>query len=43
MSSTPVKPLPRWIDVGVIPVLNIVMALLVSGLIIGGWLREGRR
>ena len=34
MSSSPVKPLPRWIDVGLIPVLNIMMALLVSGLII---------
>ena len=34
MSSSPVKPLPRWIDVGLVPVINIVIALLVSGLII---------
>ncbi len=28
------KPLPRWIDVGLIPVLNVCMALVVSGLVI---------
>lgn len=27
-------PLPRWIDVGVIPVINIMLALIVAGLII---------
>lgn len=26
--------LPRWIDIGLIPVLNVVLALLVSGIII---------
>ena len=26
--------LPRWIDIGLIPVLNVMMALAVSGLII---------
>ncbi len=28
------KTLPRWIDIGLIPVLNVVLALLVSGIII---------
>jgi len=28
------KPLPRWIDVGLIPVINVSIALLVSGLVI---------
>jgi len=32
--SAPSVPLPRWIDIGVIPVLNVLMALVVSGLII---------
>jgi len=32
--STPTKPLPHWIDVGVVPLINIAMALVVSGLII---------
>lgn len=27
-------PLPRWIDVGVIPVINIMLALIVAGLIV---------
>ncbi|MDA1098501.1 MAG: ABC transporter permease [Proteobacteria bacterium] len=30
----PAASLPRWIDTGVIPVLNIALALIVSGLII---------
>ncbi len=29
-----VKPLPRWIDVGLIPIINVSIALLVSGLVI---------
>lgn len=33
MSAPPVE-LPRWIDIGLIPVINICLALLVSGLII---------
>ena len=28
------KPLPRWIDVGLIPVINVTIAFLVSGLVI---------
>jgi simple sugar transport system permease protein len=32
--SAPPAELPRWIDIGLIPVINICMALLVSGLII---------
>ncbi len=28
------KPLPRWIDIGVVPILNVAMALVVSGLVI---------
>jgi len=32
--SSGTRPLPRWIDIGLIPALNIVLALFVSGLII---------
>jgi len=32
--SAPRIPLPRWADVGLIPLINIALALLVSGLII---------
>lgn len=32
--SNGVKPLPRWVDVGLIPVINVSIALLVSGLVI---------
>ncbi len=32
--SEGMQPLPRWIDVGVIPVLNVVMALIVSGVLL---------
>ncbi len=32
--SAPRMPLPRWADVGLIPLINIALALLVSGLII---------
>jgi len=32
--SAPRPPLPHWIDVGVIPLINVAMALVVSGLII---------
>ena len=34
MSAGPAEPLPRWIDIGVIPILNIALALVVAGLII---------
>jgi ABC-type uncharacterized transport system permease subunit len=32
--SEGMQPLPRWIDVGVIPILNVVMALIVSGILL---------
>jgi len=32
--SNGTKPLPRWIDIGLIPVINVCIALLVSGLVI---------
>lgn len=32
--SEGMKPLPRWIDIGVVPMLNVAMALVVSGLVI---------
>ena len=32
MSSTP--PLPRWADIGLLPVLNLMIAMVVSGLVI---------
>ena len=32
--SAPPAELPRWIDIGLIPVINLCLALLVSGLII---------
>ncbi|WP_193369912.1 ABC transporter permease [Pelagibius marinus] len=33
MSTAPVK-IPRWVDVGLIPVINIALAFLVSGVIL---------
>ncbi|HER25727.1 MAG TPA: ABC transporter permease, partial [Rhodospirillales bacterium] len=32
--SDGMKPLPRWIDVGLIPAINVSIALGVSGLVI---------
>ncbi len=32
--SAPLPPLPRWIDIGLIPLLNILLAMIVAGLII---------
>ena len=32
--SAPAAPLPRWADIGLIPLINIALALMVSGLII---------
>jgi simple sugar transport system permease protein len=32
--SAPLPPLPRWIDIGLIPLLNILLALVVAGIII---------
>jgi len=34
MSGAPQVALPRWIDVGLLPVINLVQALLVSGLVV---------
>ncbi len=34
MSSAPYVPLPRWIDVGVLPMINLLMALIASGLVV---------
>ena len=28
--------LPKWIDVGVLPLVNLAMALLVAGLVVAG-------
>jgi simple sugar transport system permease protein len=33
-SSAPYVPLPRWVDVGVLPAVNLCMALIASGLIV---------
>ena len=33
--SQPVE-LPRWIDIGVLPLLNLALALLVAGLVVAG-------
>jgi simple sugar transport system permease protein len=33
-SSAPYVPLPRWVDVGVLPAINLCMALIASGLIV---------
>ncbi len=32
--SAPAGPLPRWIEIGVMPLVNLLMALIVSGLIV---------
>jgi general nucleoside transport system permease protein len=34
MSGTPQVALPRWIDVGVLPIVNLLQALLVAGLVV---------
>ena len=28
------KPLPRWVDIGLIPVINVLVALFVSGIVV---------
>jgi simple sugar transport system permease protein len=33
-SSAPYVPLPRWVDVGVLPAINLCMALIASGLVV---------
>jgi ABC-type uncharacterized transport system permease subunit len=50
MSMAPTT-LPRWIDIGVLPILNVLMALVIAGIIVAligadpfaaiGWLVEG--
>lgn len=32
--SLPAAPLPRWVDLGLIPLLNLLLALLVAGLVV---------
>ncbi|HVO01953.1 MAG TPA: ABC transporter permease [Candidatus Cybelea sp.] len=32
--SAPAGPLPRWIDIGVVPIVNLALALIVAGLIV---------
>ncbi|HVY98263.1 MAG TPA: ABC transporter permease [Dongiaceae bacterium] len=32
--SAPAGPLPRWIEIGVMPVVNLLLALIVTGLIV---------
>ena len=34
MSGAPQVALPRWVDVGLLPVINLVQALLVAGLVV---------
>ncbi len=31
--STPIRPLPGWVDFGLLPLINLAMAFLVAGLI----------
>jgi simple sugar transport system permease protein len=33
-SPAPYVPLPRWVDVGVLPAINLLMALVASGLVV---------
>jgi hypothetical protein len=32
--SAPAGPLPRWIEIGVMPIINLLLALVVTGLIV---------
>jgi general nucleoside transport system permease protein len=32
--SAPAGPLPRWIEIGVMPIINLLLALIVTGLIV---------
>jgi simple sugar transport system permease protein len=34
MSSAPQVALPRWIDIGLVPIINLIQALLVAGLVV---------
>ncbi len=33
-AAVPYVPLPRWVDVGVLPMINLLMALVASGLVV---------
>ena len=34
MSAAPYVPLPRWVDVGLLPAVNLLLALVASGLVV---------
>src|SRR5512145_1538964 len=34
MSAAPQVALPRWIDIGLLPIINLVQALIVAGLVV---------
>ena len=34
MSGAPQVALPRWIDIGLLPIINLVQALIVAGLVV---------
>ncbi len=34
MSATPYVPLPRWVDLGLLPAINLLMAMIASGLVV---------
>ena len=34
MSTAPSAPLPRWVDYGVLPLINLLLAFIVSGLVV---------
>jgi ABC-type uncharacterized transport system permease subunit len=34
MSSAPQVALPRWVDIGLMPIINLIQALLVAGLVV---------
>ncbi len=36
MSAAPQVALPRWIDIGLLPIINLVQALIVAGLVVTG-------
>jgi hypothetical protein len=37
------KDLPRWLDVGVIPLINLLIALFVAGIVGLWWVKARRR
>lgn len=34
MSGAPQVALPRWIDIGLLPIINLIQALIVAGLVV---------